>query len=72
MQEGEQSEPIAIVSAVVKSSFALLRSGRTHETVGSWVSNEIPWWLLASPLPKETIKKRKIRRKKCLNLKILS
>lgn len=64
MQEGEHCEPIAIVSAVIlQGNFETLGSKFSHETEG----------LLASPLPKEAIKKEKtFRRKKCLNLKILS
>lgn len=64
MQEGEHREPKAIVSAVIlQGNFETLGSKFSHETEG----------LLASPLPKETINKRKnFSEKKCLNLKILS
>lgn len=53
---------IAFLKEILQGNFETLGSKFSHETEG----------LLASPLLKETIKIRKIRRKKCLNSKILS
>ena len=57
-----RSESKITFYVILQGNFETLGSKFSHETEG----------LLASPLPKETIKIRKIRRKKCLNLKILS